>query len=146
MDIFTIGFTKRSAENFFETLKQHRIDLIMDIRLRNKSQLAGFTKEGDLRYFLRVICGCDYRHEVIYAPTPEILDGYKKGPLTWADYEEQFGKLLIERQATADFEERCAGHTRVCLLCSEPTPEQCHRRVVAELLMKEHPDWTLTHL
>jgi uncharacterized protein (DUF488 family) len=135
IDLYTIGFTQKSAEDFFAYLEKARIKRMIDVRLNNASQLAGFTKKSDFIYFLKIICGCGYRHETLLAPTKEILEGYKKKKIGWAEYEKQFNELMRTRKA----------HTlaspaelhRACLLCSEPTPENCHRRLVAEY-MKDH--------
>lgn len=137
MTLFTIGFTKKTAEQFFETLKHYGIDIVVDIRLNNKSQLAGFTKGEDLRYFLQEICHCEYVHDIALAPTKEILDDYKKNIITWTEYEERFAALMNQParlQQIKRFERRFAEYENVCLLCSEPTPEQCHRRLIAEMI------------
>ena len=137
MTLFTIGFTKKTAEQFFETLKRNKIDLLVDIRLSNKSQLAGFTKGEDLKYFLREICHCEYEHNIALAPTKEILENYKKNVITWAEYEEQFAALMSQParlQQIQRFPTRFEKYENICLLCSEPTPEQCHRRLIAEMI------------
>ena len=128
--IFTIGFAKKSARDFFEILKQAGVRRLVDIRLNNVSQLAGFTKKNDLAYFLREIAEIDYVHKPDLAPAKEILDGYKKKTLNWAEYEERFSKLMegrqIENQLTP------SEMDGACLLCSEPKADRCHRRLVAE--------------
>ena len=146
MTIYTMGFAQKNAEHFFSLLDNNRVELLIDIRLNNKSQLAGFTKGNDLQYFLKQICNCEYRHCIEFAPTKEILDAYKKGEITWAQYEERFLPLMKKRNASMVFSSLTAGYDRVCLLCSEPTPEQCHRRLLAELLQKEVPGITVKHL
>jgi len=142
--LFTIGFTKKSAEEFFTRLRNAGVKRLIDVRLNNVSQLAGFAKRDDLAYFLKVICDCDYRHEPLLAPTKEILDAYKKKQMDWEEYEQRFGKLLERRQAhrlvTPD-ELRNS-----CLLCSESTPEKCHRRLVAEFLAKIFDGLEIYHL
>ena len=130
--LFTIGFAKKSARGFFARLREAGVKKVVDIRLNNVSQLAGFTKRDDLAYFLEAIDGIDYEHRPELAPTKEILDGYKKKRLTWAEYEERFCKLMTERQI-----ERLltpGDLNQACLLCSEPTADKCHRRLVAEYL------------
>ncbi|MBU4556944.1 MAG: DUF488 domain-containing protein [Actinobacteria bacterium] len=132
MEIYTIGFTKKSAEQFFGLLRRHGIERLVDIRLNNSSQLAGFTKARDLEFFLREILGASYVHEPRLAPTEEILGAYKHGG-SWSEYEHAYMKLLRERQVESllrrsDFEHRSV------LLCSEPTTERCHRRLAAEYL------------
>lgn len=142
--LFTIGFTKKSAEKFFTTLRTAGVKRLIDVRLNNVSQLAGFAKRDDLAYFLKVICDCGYRHEPLLAPTKEILDGYKKKQMDWKAYEHRFGELLERRQAqglvTLDELQNA------CLLCSEPTPDRCHRRLVAEFLTKHFERLEIYHL
>jgi uncharacterized protein (DUF488 family) len=130
--IFTIGFTQKSAETFFTLLKNAGVKRLVDVRLKNDSQLAGFSKKEDLRYFARAICGIDYMHVPALAPTAEILDTYKKHKGDWGLYEQQFLELMrfrrIEETVSPDMLE--GG----CLLCSEEEPQHCHRRLVAEYL------------
>lgn len=137
MEIYTMGFTQKKASRFFELIRKFDIQILIDIRLNNQSQLAGFTKGTDLKFFLKEICDCDYAHELSYAPTKEILDGYKKGNISWSDYEEQFGRLIGQRKIEKSFENQFGSYDRVLLLCSEPTAKNCHRRLVAEYLSKE---------
>lgn len=134
MNLFTIGFTKKTAEQFFETLKKNEVEVLLDIRLNNKSQLAGFTKGDDLKYFLSEICHCEYRHCLEFAPTKEILDAYKKKQITWDEYENQYITLMNKRAKLFGFADRFSAFSNICLLCSEPTPEQCHRRLLAEMI------------
>jgi len=142
--LFTIGFTKKSAEVFFTKLKMAGIKKVLDIRLNNVSQLAGFAKRDDLIYFLRELCGCDYKHEPLLAPTNDILDDYRKKRIGWIEYETRFSKLMKEREIEKllDSEELHGG----CLLCSEPTPEKCHRRLVAEYLKDKLGNIEINHL
>ncbi len=146
MTIYTIGFTQKTAECFFGLLKEHQIQLIVDIRLNNKSQLAGFTKGEDLRYFLNEICGCGYAHCEEYAPTKQILDDYKKKRIDWEGYVSQYLPLMERRGAAGKFLECFAGYERVCLLCSEPTPKCCHRRLLAELIQAQVAEIQIKHL
>ena len=132
MTIYTMGFTQKSAETFFELIKKNNIEILVDVRLNNQSQLAGFTKGRDLEYFLKQVAGCDYSHNITYAPTKQLLDDYKKGKISWAGYEEVFGKLIKSRDMAGQFIKAYGKYERVLLLCSEPTPEMCHRRLVAE--------------
>lgn len=134
MTVFTMGFTQKSAEEFFGLIEQHNVEMLIDIRLNNQSQLAGFTKGRDLAFFLASICGCKYDHMLPYAPTKEILDGYKKGTISWADYEIQYNELISKRGVEDTFSKRYSDYNSVLLLCSEPTPECCHRRLLAEYL------------
>ena len=147
MIIYTIGFTQKSAEQFFETIRQKNIKLLIDVRLHNSTQLAGFAKKKDLKYFLKVICGCKYEHRKEYAPTKKILDDYKKEKITWDNYEVQYNFLMDERKAVEDFETSYNGiYDAVCLLCAEPTPEHCHRRLLAEKIAEELDGAEIIHL
>jgi uncharacterized protein (DUF488 family) len=146
MEIFTIGFTQTTAEDFFGRLKTHRIERLLDVRLHNSSQLAGFAKRDDLAYFLRELVGAKYEHAPLLAPSPEILDAYKKAKeMSWPDYESRFLELMRERHIEDklnrdDFEQRTV------LLCSEATPEHCHRRLVVEYLALHWPALVAVHL
>ena len=144
MKIFTIGFTKKDAPEFFGILKQAGVKRVVDVRLNNVSQLAGFTKRNDLAFFLRELLGVVYVHRPELAPTKEILDGYKKKQIGWAEYENRFMALLRERRAEqiASAQE----FDRACLLCSEPEPNRCHRRLVAEYLREHWEDVEICHL
>lgn len=132
MEIYTIGFTQKSAAQFFGLLKQHRIGRLVDVRLNNVSQLAGFSKRDDLAYFLRELVGAEYRHEPLLAPTQELLDDFKKRRGSWDNYERRFLALMQERQIEEI--DRSQFSTPTALLCSEATPERCHRRLVIEYL------------
>lgn len=137
MNLFTIGFTQKSAQQFFNLIKLNNIDMLVDIRLNNKSQLAGFTKGDDLQYFLGEICNCKYQHCIEYAPTKELLDNYKKKKISWEDYVDTYIPLIIKRNGIAKFVDRFDKYNNVCLLCSEAEPTQCHRRLLAELIEKQ---------
>jgi uncharacterized protein (DUF488 family) len=145
VEIYTIGFAKKSALDFFESLKQARIARLVDIRLNNTSQLAGFTKRDDLRYFLGRICGADYRHELLLAPTQELLDSYRKAKGSWQAYERAFLDLMVERRVETVVD-RDAFRIPTVLLCSESTPDRCHRRLVVEYLQQSWGDLTAIHL
>src|SRR5208337_4709617 len=136
MEIYSIGFTKKSASEFFGTLKAHSIERLLDVRLNNTSQLAGFAKQADLAYFLREICGADYEHETLLAPTQEVLDTYKKRKGDWEVYEKEFLGLMRSRNIETAIDQESFKRKTV-LLCSEPTAEHCHRRLVLEYLQKE---------
>jgi uncharacterized protein (DUF488 family) len=145
MEIFTIGFTKKTASEFFGLLRRNKITRLVDIRLSNVSQLAGFTKRHDLEFFLREICDADYIHEPLLAPTQEMLDKYKKAKGDWNKYEREFRALMAERKV----EKRIAPSLfagKAVLLCSEPTPVHCHRRLVAEYLQQHWRDVEIKHL
>ncbi|HWE63906.1 MAG TPA: DUF488 domain-containing protein [Chloroflexota bacterium] len=145
MDIYTIGFTRRSASDFFGALRQAGIKRLLDVRLNNSSQLAAFTKRDDLPFFLREICGAEYRHELLLAPTQEMLDAYKKEKGSWADYERRFLALLAERRVEDRIDPELFA-VRTVLLCSETTPEYCHRRLVCEYLAGAWGAMTAIHL
>jgi uncharacterized protein (DUF488 family) len=145
VEIYTIGFTKKSAEQFFGSLRKVGIKRLIDIRLNNSSQLAGFTKQDDLAFFLREICGAEYTHQLILAPTKEILDGFKKKKITWEEYERRFSRLLSERKVEEKIDRELFRVSTV-LLCSEPRPEKCHRRLVAEHLRDKWGDVDVIHL
>jgi uncharacterized protein (DUF488 family) len=145
VEIYTIGFTKKSAGEFFEALKQAGIRRLIDVRLNNRSQLAGFAKRDDLEYFLAEICGATYHHEPILSPSKEILDGYRKKEISWQRYEPGFLALLAERGAEKAIERRLFDVPTV-LLCSEPTAEHCHRRLAAEYLGRKWGGARIIHL
>jgi uncharacterized protein (DUF488 family) len=133
MEIFTIGFAGSTAERFFGRLREARVERVLDIRLRNQSQLAGFAKASDLPFFLRDLCGAAYEHDLGLAPTDELLDTYRRGKPGFAWYEGEFRRLLERRNIPAALD-RHAFESRTALLCSEPGPERCHRRILAEVL------------
>lgn len=136
MQVYTMGFTQKSAEDFFNLIKNNSVEMLIDIRLNNQSQLAGFTKGRDLAFFLRKICKCSYSHEILFAPTKTILDNYKKRVISWSEYEEEYNKLMEKRNVLEIFRAKFENYSRVLLLCSEPTPDNCHRRLLAEYLEK----------
>jgi len=135
INLYTIGFSKKSAESFLQKLKNHNVKKILDIRLNNSSQLAGYTKKDDLKYFLKTICGIEYVHLPELAPTKEILDRYKKQKGSWKKYENSFISLLQDRAVEKHISDSFLSDS--CLLCSENKPEFCHRRLVAEYLKKQ---------
>ncbi len=143
IQLFTIGFTKKTAEEFFTKLQQAGVQRLLDTRLNNVSQLAGFAKKDDLRYFLKSIANIDYQHLPQLAPTQQMLDAFKKEKGKWSDYEIQFLALIQERKIESLPPPL---FHQACLLCSEETPEHCHRRLVAEYLQRHWPALTITHL
>lgn len=146
MEIFTIGFTRTTAEDFFSRLKSHDIERLLDVRLNNRSQLAGFAKRDDLAYFLRELVGAKYEHAPLLAPTQDILDAFKKkGAMPWPEYEDRFLGLMHERKIESELN-RNDFALRTVLLCSEDTPENCHRRLVAEYLAEYWTDLEIIHL
>ena len=132
MRLFTIGFTKKNAEKFFGLLSSSGVKRVVDVRLNNVSQLAGFAKRDDLRYFLRRMCGVDYVHLPALAPTQEMLAGYRKDHKDWGIYEKQFLDLMQERRIEDTVPREIVDGG--CLLCSEDKPHHCHRRLVAGYL------------
>jgi uncharacterized protein (DUF488 family) len=145
MKIFTIGFTKKSAETFFTRLQQAGVKRLVDVRLNNVSQLAGFAKRDDLRYFTKTICGIDYKHVPDLAPTASILDPYKKAKNgDWQLYEQQFLDLMKARRIEDSIPRELLDGA--CLLCSEEKPHHCHRRLVAEYLKEKWDDVVIDHI
>jgi len=142
--IFTIGFTKKNAKTFFSKLRDAGVTKLIDVRLNNVSQLAGFAKRDDLIFFLKELCTCDYTHIPDFAPTKEILDAYKKKEIDWAGYKSRFNNLIKKRKIETMISEGDLNNS--CLLCSEHTPEQCHRRLVAEYLKKIFGNIEIKHL
>lgn len=144
MKIYTIGFTKKSASTFFGALKDSGAKRLVDVRLNNKSQLAGFAKRDDLEYFLKELCGIAYVPVPELAPTQEILRNYRKGELTWDDYESAFRELMAERQIEETVPKEWLEDG--CLLCSEHEPDHCHRRLVVEYLQEQWGGIEVDHL
>jgi uncharacterized protein (DUF488 family) len=144
MKVYTIGFTKTSAESFFTRLQKAGVKRVLDVRLNNVSQLAGFAKKNDLRYFLKAICGIEYAHRPELAPTQEMLDAYKKEGGQWADYEKRFLELMASRRIEQTVPRDAVDGA--CLLCSEDRQHHCHRRLVAEYLKDKWGDLEITHL
>jgi len=142
--LFTIGFTKKNARGFFTILKDAGVQKIIDVRLSNVSQLAGFAKRDDLEFFLQKLCDCDYQHFPNLAPTKELLSGYKRKEFDWAEYERRFTALLCQRQIEKLIDVEGLGNS--CLLCSEVLADQCHRRLVAEYLVAKYPVVDILHL
>jgi uncharacterized protein (DUF488 family) len=132
IELFTIGFTRKTAREFFTSLKDAGVRCVVDVRLNNNSQLAGFSKKEDLAYFLSEIGGIEYVHLPELAPTQDILDAYKKHKNDWEIYEKQFLGLMAQRQVEKTVRPDLLRHG--CLLCSEHLPHHCHRRLVAEYL------------
>jgi uncharacterized protein (DUF488 family) len=144
MKVFTIGFTKKSANKFFDLLRTSGTKRVVDVRLNNVSQLAGFAKKADLAYFLREICGIDYVHLPALAPTQEMLDQYKKQRGDWKIYELQFLELMKQRRIEETIPKEAIADG--CLLCSEDKPHHCHRRLVAEYLRQHWDHVDISHL
>jgi uncharacterized protein (DUF488 family) len=145
VEVYSIGFTKKTAEQFFGLLKSAGIRRLLDVRLNNVSQLAGFAKRKDLQYFLREICDAEYVHEPLLAPTKEMLDDYKKRKGSWEEYEHRFLALMAGRRIEERLEKSILG-VPTALLCSEPTSDRCHRRLVLEYLQDKWSGLTIHHL
>ena len=144
MRVSTIGFTKKPARRFFDLLRQSGARRIVDVRLNNGSQLAGFAKQDDLAYFLGELCGMEYVHLPILAPTKEMLDDYRKRRCGWETYEDRFIALMRERRIEATVPKEIVSDG--CLLCSEDKPHRCHRRLVAEYLKNHWGNVEIAHL
>jgi uncharacterized protein (DUF488 family) len=145
MEIYTIGFTQTTAERFFRRLSDANVRRLLDVRLNNSSQLAGFAKAQDLPYFLNKLVGATYEHEPKLAPTQEMLDNYKKRKGDWDAYEATFLALMAEREIDQVLNPADFG-TPTALLCSEATSEHCHRRLVCDYLAARWPAITAIHL
>jgi len=144
VNAYTIGFTKKSASRFFELLRESGSKRLIDVRLNNVSQLAGFAKRDDLEFFLREICDMDYVHMPLLAPTQEMLDEYKKGGKDWDLYERRFMDLMVSRSIEDEVQHDLIADG--CLLCSEDKPHHCHRRLVAEYLRDRWGEILIEHL
>lgn len=145
MNIYTIGFTKKNAETFFKFIRSSAIKTVVDVRLNNVSQLAGFAKKDDLKFFLRELCSTEYIHAPELTPTKEILDPYKDGKMTWQAYEDKFLNLMAQRNIEKAVRPELLNNG--CLLCSEHEPHMCHRRLVVEYLNKNSElNLTVKHL
>ncbi|MBR5080959.1 MAG: DUF488 domain-containing protein [Bacteroidales bacterium] len=143
--LYTIGFTKKSAEQFFNLLKNNNVKQLVDVRISNSSQLAGFAKGKDLEFFVKEICHIPYRHITDFAPSKELLDLWHKQEVTWEEYEKTYIQLLKERNVLRDYGVKSFDGS--CFLCSEDAPEQCHRRLLAEYLQEHSKEKvTIVHL
>lgn len=144
MELFTIGYTKKSAEKFFGIITDNKIEIVADVRLYNSTQLARFSKSADLQYFLKKICGCNYIALKQLAPNPSLFENYKNGKTTWNEYEKIYNKFL-DTQANLDFF-YAFKNKRICILCAESTPGHCHRRLIAQKISKTYDNVKITHL
>jgi uncharacterized protein (DUF488 family) len=145
MEIYSIGFTQKNASQFFGTLKANGIERLLDVRLNNTSQLAGFAKRADLAYFLREICNAVYEHEPLLAPTQEMLDTYKKKKGDWDVYTKAYLDLIRFRKVESVIS-KDSFLKKTVLLCSEATAEHCHRRLALEYLQQYWEGVTIRHL
>ena len=144
MKVSTIGFTRKSAQRFFELLRQSGAARIVDVRLHNRSQLAGFAKKDDLAWLARELCGVDYVHVPSLAPTKQLLSDYRQKQIGWAAYETRFLELMKERRIEVTLSREVVDNG--CLLCSEDQPHRCHRRLVAEYLEEHWGGLEIVHL
>jgi uncharacterized protein (DUF488 family) len=145
MQLYTIGFTKKTAEQFFNLLKEAGVERLVDIRLHPDSQLSGFAKREDLRYFLSQLIGCEYVNEPSLAPSDEILKAYRKNK-DWEAYETGYMQLLKERNIPVELDKATFEKEKSCLLCSEAEASHCHRRLAAEEIQRYWKDVEIIHL
>ncbi len=143
--IYTIGFTRKTAEQFFELLRGAGVETLVDIRLHNRSQLAGFAKQGDLAWFAQELAGIEYVQAPELAPSKDLFDAFKKRGGSWDAFERDFQQLMEERGSYERFD-RDLLRRSACFLCSEASPEHCHRRLVAEALAERKPGLRVVHL
>lgn len=146
MKLYTIGFTQKNAKKFFSLLRDNNVKAVVDIRLNNTSQLAAFAKGEDLKFFLTEFCNIDYIHDTTFAPTEELLKGYKNKKVSWGDYEKEFDRIMGMRNIKNYIAKNYADKDSICLLCSEALPNQCHRRLVAEMFKKALDEVQIIHL
>ncbi|SDF62048.1 DUF488 family protein [Sporolituus thermophilus] len=142
--LYTIGFSQKSARQFFGLLMDNGVKRLIDIRLNNNSQLAGFTKMPDLEYFLKEIADIEYIYLPEFAPTKTIMDDYKNKKINWREYEKQYLALLVERQPLAKLD--AAIFNDSCLLCAEASAQYCHRRLAAEYITRMVTGLSIVHL
>ena len=142
--LLTIGFTKKTAEQFFEALKKNGVKKLVDIRINNKSQLAGFTKGADLKYFVKEINGIPYVHIADFAPTKELLSDYQDKKIDWIGYQKVFRQIIESRQIDKKY--NIKDFDNACFLCSEELPEKCHRRLIVEYFREKNPDIQIVHI
>ena len=145
MTVFSLGFTKKNAEQFFHLLRSNQVKTVLDVRLNNVSQLAGFAKRDDLAFFLREVANIEYVAMPDWAPTESLMKQYKSGDIGTERFEDDFMALMAQRNIERDVPHALLEHG--CLLCSEHEPHQCHRRLVLQYL-QQHSDlnWDIRHL
>lgn len=144
IELFTIGFTKKNAQRFFELLREGKVNKIVDTRINNTSQLSGYAKADDLRFFAKEIADIGYEHEINFAPTKELLSKYRKKEMTWEEYEVEYLNLLDMRKVKSKVE--IEKLHKNCLLCSEHEADKCHRRLLAEYFQAVNNNVKITHL
>ena len=146
MKVYTIGFTQKNARKFFNLLRDNNVKTVVDIRLNNTSQLAAFAKGEDLKFFLTEFCGIEYIHDTTFAPTEILLKDYKNKKVSWLDYENEFDRIMKGRNIKEYIAKKYKGKDSICLLCSEALPNQCHRRLVAEIFKEVLEKVQIIHL
>ena len=142
--LLTIGFTKKTAEQFFESLKKNGVKKLVDIRINNKSQLAGFAKGVDLKYFVKEINGIPYIYIPDFAPTKELLSDYQNKKVDWIGYQKVFRQLIESRQIDKKY--NIKDFDNACFLCSEELPDKCHRRLIVEYFKEKNEDIQIVHI
>ena len=145
-NLYTIGFTQKTAEKFFDLLKESNVKTVLDIRLYNTSQLAGFAKFPDLQYFLKKIYDIEYIHDTNFAPTESTLKRFKNKEIDWDGYVQEFTRTMKSRKIENYIAENYTNYDNICLLCSEPTAEKCHRRLIAEIFQNQYANLKIRHL
>jgi uncharacterized protein (DUF488 family) len=145
INLYTIGFTQKTAEQFFGLLRKNSISVLVDTRLKPDSQLSGFAKKRDLPYFLHHLCDCNYRYMSEMSPSDDLLSQYR-GDKSWTKYEIAFNQLLVQRDLISQLERSWWMANKACLLCSEHQPDYCHRRLVAEYIASYWKDTEIVHL
>jgi len=141
MKLYTIGFTKKTAEEFFNLLIENKVKTIIDIRRNNKSQLAGFAKENDLKFFLKQIANIKYIHLSEFAPDEILLKNYRSKKIDWNQFEEKYLDQIEKYENWENFDIDLLQDG--CFLCSEYSPSKCHRRLLAEFFLKKFGDKTI---
>jgi uncharacterized protein (DUF488 family) len=142
--LYTIGYTQKPLRRAIHLLRDAEVDAVIDVRLRNSSQLAGWAKRDDLAFILETF-GIGYQHQTNVAPSDELLDTYRRDH-DWDRYVEGYHALLEARGVLDEFEAVLGQYQRPCLLCSEAKADRCHRRLLAELLGARLPDLSVVHL
>jgi uncharacterized protein (DUF488 family) len=142
--LFTIGFAGKSAERFFQLLRDNGVQKIIDTRLYPSSQLSGFAKGKDLKFFLKEVANISYEHKIDFAPTEDLLSRYRSKQLNWKQYESEYIAILKERDVTKSLNPQALHQS--CLLCSEHSPENCHRKQLAEYLANQLNGISIIHL
>jgi uncharacterized protein (DUF488 family) len=145
MEIYSIGFTKKSAAEFFGALRSAGVARLIDVRLHNTSHLAGFAKQDDLRFFLQEINKIEYVHLPLLAPSDALFDTFKKKKGSWDVFRKGFLELMAERRIETELDPRLFREPAI-LLCSEPAPAHCHRSLIIEYLNQKWGGIKAVHL